>query len=604
MKVLKSICIALMIAGVGQAAFGQSITVTQPAGGERWAMGDPVTITWTASGLRGNVRINLITRGGALVGTISGSIPAVPGSHAWRVGTLTSGTVTVGSDYRIRIRAIGADTVAESETFHIGLRIGHPEPPEGLEPAPVLAVTSPRRTDRWCRGQEYPVTWTAGGVSAPAVRITLRQGDREISVLNDGAPNNGIFRWPIPTSLAPGSYIVRVAAPDLSRHDDSEAFEMVSCALPLIPETELTPVGSMRVTIPGGRENWSAYGEYHIEWESPATSSCGTRVDIIAVAFKGGSERLIARNVMNREGRNYYLWKIGESTFNPGQYRIRLVGSTGCIANSPFFQVAACDFGVESATLGNGRPLSSGVTWEPGANLDLNLLARVTWNRVSPPAGGTRALHATVRLRGGTERVVGTALIPLTGFRDGVISLSMFCSIPMGDVAVPLNMRLPLRFKIVCYDDRVAFNNELDAELRLLGNEPTDLSIRIDASGLRITRLYDALPTPSHRFNINTYARNLTPNAAGGTPAPVPHVKCKWRLEERDSAGSWHQTMYNSFYFEAVPYGSEQRMNAQYGIWLDEGKDYVLIFEIDPDLEKNDPQRSNNVARVRFRIPD
>ena len=142
MKVFSSICIALMIAGMGQAAFGQRITVTQPAGGERWAMGDPVNITWSASGLSGNVRINLITRGGALVGTISGSIPAVPGSHAWRVGTLTSGTVTVGSDYRIRIRAIGSDTVGESEIFHIGLRAGHPEPPEGLEPAPVLAVTA------------------------------------------------------------------------------------------------------------------------------------------------------------------------------------------------------------------------------------------------------------------------------------------------------------------------------------------------------------------------------------------------------------------------------------------------------------------------------
>ena len=605
MKVHSSICIALLIAGLGQAAFAQRITVTSPAGGESWAMGEPVAITWTSSGLGGNVRINLVTRGGALVGTISGSVRASAGRHPWRVGELNSGSVTIGERYRIRIRDVNSDVFDESAVFQIGIRADLSEHPGSMEPAPVLAVTAPRRTDRWCRGQEYRVTWTAGGVSAPAVRIALRQGDREIQVLDDDAPNNGTFLWPIPASLAPGSYAVRVAAPDLTRFDDSDAFEIVSCApTPPTPGTELTLVERLRITIPAGGENWSAYNEYHIEWESPATSGCGTRVDIIAVAFKGGTERLIARNVLNREGRNYYLWKIGESTFSPGQYKIRLVGSTGCIANSPFFHVAACDFGIENATLGNGRALSSGVTWDPGANLDLQVLVRVTWNRVTPPSNSTRAVHASVRLRGGTERLVGTAAIPLTGFRDGALSLPLRCSIPMGDVAVPLNMRLPLHFKVVCPEDRVAFNNERDVELRLLGHDPTDLAIRIDASGLRITRLYDALPTPSHRFNINAYARNLTPNAAGGTPPPVPRVKCEWRLEERDSDGSWHQSMCNSFYFDSVPFGSELRMNAQYGVWLDEGKDYVLIFEIDPDLEKNDPQRSNNVARVRFHVPD
>jgi len=45
-------------------------------------------------------------------------------------------------------------------------------------------------------------------------------------------------------------------------------------------------------------------------------------------------------------------------------------------------------------------------------------------------------------------------------------------------------------------------------------------------------------------------------------------------------------------------------MTAQYGVRLDEGKDYVLFFEVDPDGELNDPQRNNNRSTVRFHLPD
>ena len=67
----KSIDLDCGLAGLAVAALGQSITVNAPNGGERWLIGDPVTITWTATGLTGNVRINLLRTGGATVGTIA-----------------------------------------------------------------------------------------------------------------------------------------------------------------------------------------------------------------------------------------------------------------------------------------------------------------------------------------------------------------------------------------------------------------------------------------------------------------------------------------------------------------------------------------------------
>lgn len=605
MKALKLICIAIMMTGT-LAVFGQSIVVTRPTASERWALGDDVVITWTASGLTGNVRINLNTSSGELAGHIVASVPAAPGSRSWRVGELTSGTVTAGERYRIRIRHIDSEIFGESAVFQIGLRADHPAPPGGLEPAPQLAVTAPRRTDRWCRGQPYAVAWTAGGVLTPNVRITLRQDEREVMILNSAAPNSGSYRWPIPVTLATGFYAVRVAPSDLSRYDDSDVFEVVSCVqTPLIdPDVEVTPVGRLRVTAPRGGENWSAYNEYHIEWESPATSICGTRVDVKAVACKGGAERLIAAGVLNREGRNYYLWNIGASSFDPGQYNIRLVGSSGCVGTSSTFHVSACDYGIEGVTLMSGRPLGDGVTWEPGSSLEVSLMARVSWNRVLLPVGTIRNVNAIVRLRDGSERLVETAPIGRGGFQDGVYSVPMLLNIPMADVAVPMNMRIPIRFQIRCDLDRVGFNDEWSGELRLLGHEPTDLTVRLDGASLHLTRLYDALPTPTHRFSISVYAQNLTPNAAGGAPPPVPRVKCRWRMEERETGGDWHGCGSDSFYFTSVPYRSELRMTAQYGVNLDEGKDYALVFEIDPDGELNDPQRGNNRASVRFHLPD
>ena len=607
MRIFKQTGIAMLVLGAALAVRGQEIVVTHPAGGERWAVNDPVTITWTATRVSGNVRINLVTRGGAPIGRIAGSVPAGAGSYSWSVGALLDGVAVVGESYRIRVRHVDSETAGESGIFTITMRNTPSELPEGgMDVAPQLVVSAPRRTDRWCRGQPYPVVWTSSGVATPTVRISLRQGEREVLLLEDDAPNSGTFRWSIPVTLETGTYVVRVTAADSSRSDDSDGFEILSCAPApgMIPSPEPTLAERIRVTIPSGRENWSAYNAYHIEWESPATSVCGTRVDIHAVAFKGGSEHLIARNVRNREGRNYYDWDIGASVFHPGQYSIRLVSSSGSIATSSFFHIEACDYGIEAVTLASGRPLSDGVTWQPGSNLDVSLSARVSWNRVLLPVGTIRNVNAIVRLRDGSDRVVETAPIGRGDFRDGVYSVPMLLKIPMADVSVPMNMRIPIRFQIRCDLDRVGYNNERSGELRLLGHEPTDLTVRLDGSSLHLTRIYDALPTPSHRFSITAYAQNLTPNAAGGAPPPVPRAQCRWRMEEREASGEWHGCGSGTFSIDSVPYGSEVRWTSLHGVNLDEGKDYALVFEIDPDGELNDPQRSNNRATVRFHLPD
>ncbi|TFG74767.1 MAG: hypothetical protein E4H23_11580 [Chrysiogenales bacterium] len=114
MNCKKALILIAALASLAVAALGQSITVTAPNGGERWMIGDPVTITWTATGLTGSVRINLLRTGGATVGTIATAIPVADGSYLWEAGVLTTGPADAGENYLIRIRSTGSETADNS----------------------------------------------------------------------------------------------------------------------------------------------------------------------------------------------------------------------------------------------------------------------------------------------------------------------------------------------------------------------------------------------------------------------------------------------------------------------------------------------------------
>lgn len=96
-------------------AFGQTLTVVSPNGGERWNTGDPVNITWTSSGVSGDLRINLYRSSGVLVGAIANAVPVAAGSYSWSAGRLMVGMAEYGEDYMVRLRMIGADTMDSSD---------------------------------------------------------------------------------------------------------------------------------------------------------------------------------------------------------------------------------------------------------------------------------------------------------------------------------------------------------------------------------------------------------------------------------------------------------------------------------------------------------
>nr|MBP7205845.1 T9SS type A sorting domain-containing protein [Candidatus Cloacimonadota bacterium] len=86
-----------------------SITVTSPNGGENWLAGSTHTINWTASGVSGNVRIELLD-GSSVVSTPSSSVSASAGSHNWTIPQF----LPVGSNYFIKISDVSDPFVSDT----------------------------------------------------------------------------------------------------------------------------------------------------------------------------------------------------------------------------------------------------------------------------------------------------------------------------------------------------------------------------------------------------------------------------------------------------------------------------------------------------------
>ncbi|MDP2876297.1 MAG: right-handed parallel beta-helix repeat-containing protein [Holophaga sp.] len=90
-----------------------TLTITSPNGGEAWQRGESRPITWTSSGITGNVVIELVQNGTA-VGIIAENVAATAGTFTWAVGRLANGAVITGTGCKIRIRATSGIVSANS----------------------------------------------------------------------------------------------------------------------------------------------------------------------------------------------------------------------------------------------------------------------------------------------------------------------------------------------------------------------------------------------------------------------------------------------------------------------------------------------------------
>ena len=203
-----------------------TITVTSPNGGDYWYMNQSYNITWTTTGIVGNVLIHLY-QGSPPNGTFRQAITsstANDGVYEWTVFPW----LDLASNYYIGIAETDGDPSDFSNSaFSIG---------------PGVGVTTPNGGETYYYNQTYTIQWESypnyGAVGN--VLIHLYQGSSPHGTYNrtitSNTTNDGSYNWTIPCDLSSASnYYIGVAETDGDPSDFSDASFTITGSNPAAP---------------------------------------------------------------------------------------------------------------------------------------------------------------------------------------------------------------------------------------------------------------------------------------------------------------------------------------------------------------------------------
>ncbi len=251
---MKRLSVFFFIIGLIAAfGFSQSIIVTNPHSGQTWNKGNTYTITWTKSGtMNANVKIRLM-QGSTKILSITDSTEN-DGSYSWTVpASIANGF------YYVRVKTIDNTVYDDGEVFTIG-----------NSSAARITVTSPHSGQTWNKGNTCAITWTKTGTMNSNVKIRLMRGGTKVLAITNSTANDGSYSWTIPSSLANGSYYIRVKTTDNAVYDDSNEFNITDTTAPASIGTmlyELKPHKIKVLSIP----YWMSFpinSTIRIRWEA------------------------------------------------------------------------------------------------------------------------------------------------------------------------------------------------------------------------------------------------------------------------------------------------------------------------------------------------
>jgi len=437
----------------------------------------------------------------------------------------------------------------------------------GFAPAQSITVTSPAAGDSWTIGSSHDILWTIRGAMDDEVKILLFQGEDRILEIADRVPNSGRFTWPIPGTVIPGRYIVRVRTFDSAVMDNSTEFRIAISAQPAPLPPAQSPVAIVK---PNGSESIPVGDVFRVQWNTAARGATDRTVDLL-LCRDGRPIGVVAENlpVMQRN----FDWKVGRLLIGSAgpdvkyKMRIRVNGTTiEDDSDRSFALVAAagaaggtCDFGVEGATFGDETPLEHGISIPPTTerrDVESTFLVKVRWNRVVPAvSGGQHFIRAEAVLTGtglGSSYSTPRRFSEADADASGIITIRFPFRLPWAEIPrMTRDRHIPVEFSIAFSRgdfDSDAVNNSRTLEMRVISAQATpDFvaeivpgSIRTDVRNAIGDNKWDIL-----NFWSKVRFKNLARNDAGGPAASIPNVLWYSRISYLDNDGSWKGVGYN-----------------------------------------------------------
>ena len=315
--------------------FTQSITVTTPNGGEPLTRGNNFSISWTSSGVSGNVNL-ILWKGSSNLGQITQNKPA-NGSFSWHVGdALVSPPGTTypnGTDFKIMVKSINNWKI--SDKSNANFTISTPGP------GASITIASPNGGEPLIRGSNFSISWTSSGVSGN-INLILWKGNSNLGQIAQNKPANGSFSWHVGDALVsppgityPNGTDFKIMVKSINNwkiSDKSNGNFSISQNNPMIEVKNfnnrevigrMPDIGMVKPAItpylPKKGDILNQKTNYEIKWK--VTGMMNSKVNIHAIYPVKGWIYTVALGVTNN---GYHYWKLSSSAWNPGNYKIKI----------------------------------------------------------------------------------------------------------------------------------------------------------------------------------------------------------------------------------------------------------------------------------------
>ncbi|HQI70990.1 MAG TPA: hypothetical protein PLT47_09585, partial [Bacteroidales bacterium] len=291
MRTILTSILALLLS-YGLAA--QSITVTQPNGGELLYGCQTYNIKWTASGVSNWYDIHYSLNGGTTWTSVATNINITNNQYAWSVPMINSSTVLV------RVMDHQALTKRDSSNGYFTVQL-------------PINITSPDGSEVWQGLSTHTINWTPAGTSGFFnIFYSIDNGTNWITVATNVNANNYI--WNVPNNPSPNSLVKVQDATTSCQFDVSNAVFEISPATPVL-------------NAPNGGEVWTINSSRNITWNTSSIAT-GSNVKLEWSVDNGANYNLITASAPNT---GTYAWTVPNTP--SGQCFIRISNANGLLVN-------------------------------------------------------------------------------------------------------------------------------------------------------------------------------------------------------------------------------------------------------------------------------
>jgi hypothetical protein len=213
-----------------------TLSLTAPAGGEKYIIGKSVNITWTSTNIT-SVKLEYSIDNGTNWVELVASTPASAESYPWTIPNLPTDNCLV------RISDVAGQATAVTSSLFSIVR-------------PSLSITAPVGGENWVISSTHNITWTSNGLDTVRIEYSLDNGTTWSTVVDKVSATLGTHAWILPATASTTALVNIADINGIAIPSTSKAF------------TISKPIPTLTLTAPAGGEKYTVGNSVNVTWTS------------------------------------------------------------------------------------------------------------------------------------------------------------------------------------------------------------------------------------------------------------------------------------------------------------------------------------------------